>query len=41
MMSSFHDLSEPRSSETITQDDFERQRYSIFVPLASKPLRPR
>jgi hypothetical protein len=33
IMSRFHHLNELRSSGTITQDDFERQRHDIFVSL--------
>ena len=33
MMSRFHHLNELRSSGTITQQDFERQRHDIFVSL--------
>jgi hypothetical protein len=33
IMSRFHRLNELRSSGTITQDDFERQRHDIFVSL--------
>jgi hypothetical protein len=32
-MSRFHHLNERRSSGTITEDDFERQRHDIFVSL--------
>jgi len=32
-MSRFHHLNELRSSGTITEDDFERQRHDIFVSL--------
>jgi hypothetical protein len=32
-MSRFHRLNELRSSGTITEDDFERQRHDIFVSL--------
>ena len=33
IMSRFHHLNERRSSGTITEDDFERQRHDIFVSL--------
>ena len=33
IMSRFHHLNELRSSGTITEDDFERQRHDIFVSL--------
>ena len=33
IMSRFHRLNELRSSGTITEDDFERQRHDIFVSL--------
>jgi hypothetical protein len=33
MMSRFHHLNELRSSGTITEEDFERQRHDIFVYL--------
>jgi hypothetical protein len=33
IMSRFHHLNEARSSGTITEDDFERQRHDIFVSL--------
>jgi hypothetical protein len=33
IMSRFHHLNELRSSGTITQQDFERQRHDIFVSL--------
>jgi hypothetical protein len=33
IMSRFHNLNELRSSGTITEDDFERQRHDIFVSL--------
>jgi hypothetical protein len=33
IMSRFHRLNERRSSGTITEEDFERQRHDIFVSL--------
>jgi hypothetical protein len=33
IMSRFHHLNELRSSGTITEDDFQRQRHDIFVSL--------
>jgi hypothetical protein len=33
IMSRFHHLNEARSSGTMTEDDFERQRHDIFVSL--------
>ncbi len=33
IMARFHHLNELRSSGTITEDDFERQRHDIFVSL--------